>query len=246
MNVVGANHIAALVKRLSIVAGLTQDGAEAIRRLPMNVRHVSAQTYVVRDGEASSQCCVIIEGFAFRSKTTSNGRRQILSIHIAGDLPDLQSLHLPLMDHDLVALTDCTMGFIPHNALRALNRQRPQIGEMLWRESLVDSSLFRDALVNLGQRPALARLAHLLLELRKRLEIVGHVQNGQFQLPLTQEELADTLGLSGVHVNRVLRQLRELNLVEMHRHTVRIPDLRRLEELADFDPSYLHLEPAVI
>lgn len=243
MNVMAHNHASALIRRLSLSAGLSPDGAEAVRRLPFNVRHIAARTHVVRDGERVSQCCMIIEGYAFRSKTMSNGRRQILSIHIAGDLPDLQSLHLQVMDHDLVALTDCTIGFVSHNAVRALNRQRPDIGEILWRESLVDAALFREALVNLGQRPALSRLAHLLLELRRRIEVVGLLEAGRFPLPLTQEDLADTLGLSGVHVNRIIRQLREQGLVEIHRHSVQILDLKRLEELADFDPAYLHLDP---
>ncbi len=169
---------------------------------------MKAREVIVRDGERPTDCCLLVDGFAFRSKTTVDGERQVLSLHIPGEIPDLQSLPLGVMDHDLTTLTPCTLGFIAHADMIELNRARPNLAAALWRETLIDASIFREWIVNVGRRSATARLTHLLVELHRRLEAIGLTKGGEFGLPVTQADLADCLGLSTVHVNRVLQYLR--------------------------------------
>ncbi|HEU0146525.1 MAG TPA: Crp/Fnr family transcriptional regulator, partial [Bradyrhizobium sp.] len=189
-------------------------------------------------------CCLIGEGFAFRSKTTFDGQRQVLSLHIPGEIPDLQSIHLKLMDHDLVTLTPCTLGFISHEEMRPLTRRRPNVAAALWRETLIDAAIFREWVVNLGRRSATTRMLHLLAELYYRLEAIGQARDGMFEFPITQTQLADCLGLSTVHVNRVLQELRKQDLVKVNRSEFQLLKLEELRDLAGFDPAYLHQDPA--
>jgi CRP-like cAMP-binding protein len=188
---------------------------------------------------------LIIDGFCVRSKTIASGRRQILSIHIPGEVPDLMSLYLHVMDHDLVTLTPCTLGFISHQVLRQLYRRQPMVGEVFWRDTLIDAAKFREWIVNVGQRPAPARLAHVMIELRERLRIIGRVDGGNFEMPLTQEQIGEALGITAVHANRVIKQLRQEGIVELNRGRVTVLDERRFQELADFDGRYLHQSPTL-
>jgi CRP-like cAMP-binding protein len=234
----------ALLRRLSAVSGLEQADRDAIRSLPVMVRRLGPGGAVVRDGDRPSECCLIIEGFCIRAKTTLGGQRQILSIHIPGEIPDLQSLHLHVLDHDLIGLTSCTLGFIPHAALRALTRARPRIAELLWRDTLTDAAVFREWIVNVGQRPAPSRLAHIICELRERLSVIGHVEGDAFEMPLTQEQLGEAMGITPVHANRIVKQLREDKVAELNRGRVTILDEARLYALAEFDRRYLHQTPS--
>jgi CRP-like cAMP-binding protein len=174
---------------------------------------------------------------------TGNGKRQILSIHIPGEVPDLLSLHLHVMDHDLTALSDATAGFIPHDALRGLTADRPRVAAALWRETLVDASIFREWIV-VSRSPAACRIAHLVTELANRLKAVGLSAGENFQLPMTQVDLADALGLTPVHVNRVMQELRKGGLLDFRRNVVTLNDAPKLRELADFDELYLHQSAA--
>ena len=233
----------ALLTKLTISNQLDSADVEAIERLPIRMRDIKARQVIVADGQRSTDCCLLAEGFAFRSKTTSDGERQTLSLHIPGEIPDLQSLHLNVMDHDLMALTPCTIGFIAHSALKALNVERPSVAAALWRESLIDAAIFREWIVNVGRRSATARAAHLLLELYYRLKAIGRAQDGEFEFPATQNDLADCLGLSAVHINRVLQHLRSDGLVAVSRSNFQLLQLEKLADLAGFEPAYLHSEP---
>jgi CRP-like cAMP-binding protein len=236
---------AALVKRLRVFDVISDEDVEAIHALPVSVRDYPAEHAVARDGERATDCCLIIEGFCIRSKTITDGKRQILSIHIPGEIPDLMGLFLRVMDHDLSTLTACKLGLISHEALRQLHRRRPALAEMFWRDTLIDAARFREWIVNVGQRPAPARLAHVMMELRERLRVIGRVDGHSFEMPLTQEEIGEALGITGVHVNRVIRQLREDGIVDLHRGRVTVLDETRFLELADFDIRYLHQSPAL-
>lgn len=240
-----ATSAAALILKLTKNNRLDHDDITAIEQLPIQNKHVAAHHCIARDADRPSESCLIIEGFAFRSKFTPSGIRQILSIHIPGEIPDLQSLHLHVMDHDLTALTECTLGFIKHVALRELIRRRPNVSAALWRETLIDSAVFREWIVNVGSRPALSRMAHLLLEIHERLGLIGRTANGSFELPITQLELANCLGLSVVHLNRILQQLRQDGLVATERKTFHLLEKAKLEELGQFDPIYLHQSPSL-
>jgi CRP-like cAMP-binding protein len=235
----------ALITKLTRSNKLDADDIEAIRRLPMRLHELGPKETIAADGTRPAECCLLGEGFAVRSKLTSSGERQILSLHIPGEIPDLQSLHLHVMDHDLVALTPCKLGFISHHNIRQLNRRQPNLADAFWRETLIDAAIFREWLVNLGRRPALPRLAHLFVELYRRLEAIGRAAGGEFELPFTQEQLADCLGLSTVHLNRVLQELRRKGAVKPSRQFHQLVDLEFLERLSGFDATYLHLDPNV-
>ena len=234
-----------ILRKLRISTPLDDEDARAIESLPISVKSVPAHTAIVREGNRPGQSCLLIDGFVCRSKTTDAGKRQILSIHIVGDIPDLQSLHLHVMDHDLSTLSMCTIGLIPHNALRAVTRARPLVAEALWRDTLIDAAVFREWIVNVGRRPALARLAHMLAETGDRLQAMGLATRDRFELPMTQGDIGDALGLTAVHVNRVAQELRQMGLLELRKHSVFLPDLPRLKQLADFNDLYLHQSEAL-
>ncbi len=237
--------LAALLRRLNTVSGLDDADIAAIRALPINVRHWEAGRTIVSDGGRPTECCLVIEGFCVRAKTTVSGQRQILSIHIAGEIPDLQSLHLHRMDHDLIAVTPSTLGFISHVSMRALTRANPNIAEVLWRDTLIDSAIFREWIVNVGQRPAASRLAHAVVELRRRLAVTGRATGDTFEMPLTQEQISEALGITPVHANRIIRQLRDDGIVDISRGHVAVLDEAKLAELAQFDDRYLHQDPSL-
>jgi CRP-like cAMP-binding protein len=235
--------LAALLRRLNMVSGLDDADIAAVRSLPIIVRQWEGGRAVVSDGDRPKECCLVIEGFCVRSKTTTSGQRQILSIHIAGEIPDLQSLHLHAMDHDLITLVPSTLGFVSHTSLRSLTRARPSIAEVLWRDTLIDAAIFREWIVNVGQRPAASRLAHVVLELRTRLIVTGRARRDSFEMPLTQEQIGEALGITPVHANRIVKQLRDEKIVDISRGRVMVLDETRLEEIAQFDDRYLHQNP---
>ncbi|MBR0727827.1 Crp/Fnr family transcriptional regulator [Bradyrhizobium japonicum] len=236
---------AALVRRLRTSSGISDDDVKEIEQLPIAVRQYPAETPVVRDGERATDCCLIADGFCARSKTIPSGKRQILSIHIPGEIPDLMSLFLHVMDHDLSTLTPCTLGFIRHETLRKLHQRSPSVAELFWRDTLIDSAMFREWIVNVGQRPAPARLAHVMIELRERLRVIERLDGNSFEMPLTQEQIGEALGITAVHANRVIKQLRQEGVVELHRGRVTVLDERKFLELADFDGRYLHQSPTL-
>jgi CRP-like cAMP-binding protein len=238
-----ANLASTLITKLTLSNHLDGDDIRAILDLPIKERRVGAREVVVADGTHPGQCCLLADGFAFRSKTTVDGERQVLSLHIPGEIPDLQSLHLKIMDHDLVTCTPCTLGLITHEDLLELTRQRPNLAAALWRETLIDAAIFREWIVNVGRREATPRMAHLLIETHKRLKAIGHTRDGVFGLPVTQSYLGDCLGLSTVHTNRVLQHLRKEGLVSVSRSEFHILKPARMEKIAGFDANYLHLSP---
>jgi CRP-like cAMP-binding protein len=236
--------MAPLFQRLQTTTGAGPDDLIALKALPYTLRQFRANQTIVGDGESPSECCLVADGFCVRAKTVADGRRQILSIHIPGDLPDLQNLHLATTDHDLVALSDCTLAFIAHAALRELFRSRSSVGDIFWRDTLLDAAVSREWIVNVGQRAAHSRLAHLIVELRERLRLIGRVAGNVIAMPLTQEQLGEAMGMTSVHTNRILRQLRMDGVVEFQRGTVKILNENKLQRLAQFDGRYLHLRPS--
>jgi CRP-like cAMP-binding protein len=239
-----AESLAALVKKLKVANVLDEGDIRAIQNLPTRTRELRPREVILSEGDRPRECCVIGEGFAFTCKMTSSGSRQILSLHIPGDIPDLQNLQLKLMDHDLVTLTPCTLGFVPLEAIRALTRTRPNVAYALWRETLIGTAIFREWVVNVGQRSAHARIAHLLMEIYLQLKAIGRASDDIFDFPITQTELADCVGLSPVHVNRVLQDLRRQGILRVKRSEFQLLKPQELKSIAGFDPSYLHQIPA--
>jgi CRP-like cAMP-binding protein len=235
----------ALIRRLRTTSAVDDEDVKTICSLAIDLKVFAPGEYVVRDGQRPTACCLLADGFCIRSKTTWEGRRQILSIHIPGKIPDLQSLYLHVMDHDLVTLTECRLGFIPHTALKDMVRRRPNVAEVLWRDSLVDAAMFRDWIVNVGQRPAASRLAHIVAELRARLKVIGRGEGKRIDIPLTQEQIGEAMGITPIHANRIIKQLRAEGVMEFHRGYITILDKGKLAELAHFDDRYLHLKPSL-
>ena len=229
-----------LVKKLESIGDLGAAEKAALRQLPMLVQELADAEDIVADGDRPSRCCLVLDGFVCRYKLLQDGKRQILSFHTPGDVPDLQSLHLKTMDHSIGALTPSRVGFIAHQVLRELIDRFPALGNLFWRDTLIDAAIFREWMVGLGRRNAHGRIAHLLCEMSLRLKAVGIAREHDFPLPLTQAELADALGLTLVHVNRVLRELRLREVVTIESRTVSIQNWRRLVALAGFDSTYLH------
>jgi len=197
---------------------------------------------LVRAGDLLSHSMLVVEGVLARFKDLSDGQRQIQEIHVAGDFTDLHGFILKRLDHNVGTLTRTRMAMVPHDALRRITEDEPHLARLLWFSTLVDSAIQREKILSVGRRPALARLAHLLCELRVRLELVGLGEDDSFSLPLTQLDLGDASGLTSVHVNRMLKQLRDDRLVTYRGGRVTIHDWPRLQQLAEFDPAYLYLD----
>jgi CRP-like cAMP-binding protein len=236
------HHTAALIRKLESIAPFMPDERAALLRLPLRLKTVATHQDIVRAGDSPSESCLIVNGFACRYILTAEGKRQILSFHIAGDIPDLQSLHIDVMDHSLATLAPSSLAFIQHDDLRSLMRSHPRLGDLLWRDTLIDAAVFRQWMVGLGRRDAYGRIAHLLCELLVRLQAVDLVDDHAFMLPVTQAELGDAFGLSTVHVNRVLQDLRGDRLIALHGGSLKVLDWERLQKAGEFDPTYLHLE----
>jgi CRP-like cAMP-binding protein len=230
-----------LIRKLESIADLSDEDRRAIFGLPMNVRRFAADQDIVREGDRPSECCLVIEGFAGSYKHSNEGKRQFMAFYIPGDIPDLQSLHLQVMDHNISTLVPSKLAFIPHAALHEVTRRHPGLAAALWRDTLIDAAIFREWIINVGRRPAYARMAHLLCELVAKLRAVGLMADWSFELPLTQSELGDATGLSTVHVNRTLQELRGNDLIRSKGKTLFIEDWEGLKQAGEFDPTYLHL-----
>ncbi len=228
------------IESISLLA-LSEDERTALAELPMQVQTLRADQDIVREGDRPSRCCALLEGFTCVYKMTRDGKRQITAFHIPGDIPDLQSLHLKVLDNSVSTLTACAVGFIPHEALRDLCRSHPRIADTLWRETLIDASIFREWMLNIGRREAYSRLAHLLCEMVTRMRAVGLVDDQTCELPITQGELADATGISTVHVNRTLQELRGAGLITLRAGALTVNDWDGLKRAGEFDPTYLHL-----
>jgi CRP-like cAMP-binding protein len=231
-----------MIRKLESIARLSDEEKQALHDLPVQVQVLKADQDIVRIGDRPSQSCLLLEGFTCVYKLTTEGKRQIMALHVPGDIPDLQSLHLKVMDNSVASMTPCTVGFIQHEDLRRVCDRYPRITAAFWRETLVDASIFREWLLNVGRRETYNRIAHLLCELLVRLKAVGLVQDHTFDLPITQSELADAIGTSNVHVNRVLQELRANGLIKTSGARVHIPDWEKLKETGEFDPLYLHFQ----
>ena len=233
-----------MLDKLATRAPLDEADREALLALPCRVQTMEPAAYVVREGERPERSCLIISGFAYRHKVTVHGSRQIVSVHIPGDFIDLEGALLNISDHNVQALTRCELSFIPREAIQQLITTHPRVGMAMWIDTLIDGSIFREWVVNVGRRDARTRLAHLLCEVARRLEVAGLADEYRYELPMTQEQIADAVGLTPVHVNRVLKALSAEGLIKRERRFVGIPKWEALRQVAGFSETYLHLDQA--
>ncbi|MCE8016264.1 Crp/Fnr family transcriptional regulator [Halomonas sp. MCCC 1A17488] len=231
-----------LIRKWESVFSLSEEETQAIRDLPVHTMVFESNQDIVRIGDCPLHSFLVLKGFASSYKLTTVGDRQIMALHIPGDIPDLQNLYLKRIDCSIVSITPCTIGFFQLEDLRHICKRFPRISAAFWRETLVDASILREWVVNIGRRDAYTRIAHLLCEFLVRLQAVGLVENGTFHFPITQANLADATGISAVHMSRALKALRENGLIQTSRMHLAVPDLERLKEAGEFDPHYLHLE----
>lgn len=196
---------------------------------------------LVSAGSRPTYSTLILEGLAARYKVLEDGGRQFTSLQVPGDFVDLHAFLLKTMDHGIMALSPCRVIVAQHNKLRVITEEAPHLTRLLWLDTLVDGAIHREWIVAMGRRSKTAHLAHLVCELFVRLEVVKRTNGMSFNLPLSQAILADVLGLSVVHMNRVIGALRKVGVINLANHVVTILNWDRLQEIAEFDPTYLSM-----
>ncbi len=231
-----------MLRKLEQRRNLDEADRRAVLALPHTKRAIKSGQVLVWDGDLAQNSCLLLSGFAFRHKIAGNGLRQILSVHMRGDLVDLHNAMLGVADHNIQMLTDGEVAMIPIEPLREMMAARPRVADALWYETLVDGSIFREWIVNVGRRDARTRIAHLLCELALRQEQAGLAERRAYRMPMTQDQLADCTGLTAVHVNRMLKELDGDGLISRHQREVMITDWPALTKVGDFSANYLHTD----
>jgi CRP-like cAMP-binding protein len=228
-----------LLLRLERFGALSAVDRQRIADLPLKLVNYPGDREVVSYGYASSRCTLVLDGFLYSHKLVAGSRRQITSFFIPGDLVDLSSLYLPKVDHSISTLGPAVLALVPHTALKEVLDRSPALARAFWRETLMQAAISQEWVVNLGRRDAFARLAHIVCELTVRLQAMGLARDLSFAMPWTQMDVADACGISSVHANRVIQELRQLGLLEWDSKRVKIHDWDGLARLGDFNPDYL-------
>jgi CRP-like cAMP-binding protein len=242
MNDTQTQTLQLFVKRLASRSILTDEEVSAVLGLKGQTREVASHVDFVRQGEQVDHACLVVEGLVGRFGQNADGARQITCIHIPGDMADLPSVVSPKAGWGLSALTRTTILRIPHTDLRRAAAKHPGLAEAFWRDCVADGSIFSEWVVNVGRRDAISRLAHLLCEMGIRREQAGQGDRAAFPLPMTQTDLGDATGLTSVHVNRTLKELREQSIVELRSGIVTIHDWDKLAKTGDFDAAFMLLD----
>jgi CRP-like cAMP-binding protein len=233
----GTGVIDAHIRKLRARDDISAEEEQAIRAAVSEVVDHPPDRTIIRAGDLLDVSTLLLDGLLCRYKDLSEGQRQITELHVIGDFADLHSFTLKRLDHNVMTLTRCRVALVPHDRIRAITQ-----AFLYWFSTNLDAAIHREWAVSLGRRSAASRMAHLFCELLVRLRLVGQAEESGYDLPLTQADLAECLGLTPVHVNRTLKELREGGLVTFRGGRVAIHDLPGLEQVAEFDPAYLYLE----
>ena len=231
-------HLKKLRQRVDISA----EEERAIRGLVSETSNVPADEVLAHAGDLLNVSLLLLKGWLARTKDLAGGERQIMELHVPGDFPDLHGFTLKRLDHDVLTLSPCRIGVVPHERVMELTDRYPRLARVYWLMTNIDAAIHREWTLSLGQRVAISRTAHLFCELYVRLELGGLTEGNSFPFPLNQRELSECLGLTTVHVNRTLQELRRQGLIELTRERLTIRDRGALEAVAEFDPAYLYLE----
>lgn len=226
-----------VMQRLDRLAGLNETDREAVRSLPFKISAVPGNHVLIREGEEVTDCCIVLDGYACRHKESKPGSRQIVSFHMPGDILGIRHLLLARADHNLETITPVDLAWIPAADLRRIAKDRPAVNEALWRELLVEASIFREWVLNVGRRDPKERVAHMLCEFAARHEAAGLGLPGR--LPMTPQQIGDAAGLPLVLVHRILFELMQEAIIAPDERCVEVKNWPGLRQIAKFDPSYL-------
>ena len=221
---------------------VSADEEAAIRGLVSDTVDVAADEVFIHAGRELNESTLLLEGWMARAKDLQSGQRQLAELQVPGDFVDLHGFTLKRLDHDVISLTRCRVAMVPHNRLKEITERFPHLTRLYWFMTNLDAAIQREWTLSLGRRTAIARMAQLFCELRRRLGIVGLTHNDSYDFPLTQVEVGETLGLTAVHVNRTLQELRRKGVLELEHRRVTIRDVDALENIAEFDSRYLYLD----
>ena len=239
MNEAKVNPLDAILKKFASYAEMSEGDRTEILQLPFKARIFETGSYLVREGDYPDHCGMLVSGLVCRHKSNGEGFRQIVAIYVPGDVINLQNLHLRYADHNVQMLTRCELTVIPCAALRRLATDRPSIAHVISTMAFAELSVAQEWMLNIGRRDARTRIAHLLCELAVRSDRRGLPPGQAYELPMTQEQLGDALGLTAVHVNRMLRGLVRDGLITYENKFVSIHNWRALVQSADFEVRYL-------
>lgn len=234
--------IEAHLQKLRLRDSISAEEEAAIRGAFGEPLQTPADRVFIREGQELTESTLLIDGWMARAKDLREGQRQISELHIAGDFVDLHSFTLKRLEHDIIALTPCTVVAIPHQKLTEITERHPHLTRVYWFLTNLDAAMHRERTLSLGKRSALSRIAHLICEMNVRLAIVGRTQGNSYEFPVTQVELGECMGMTAVHANRTLQELRRQGLITLRGGRLDILDLPRLQNVAEFDPAYLYLE----
>jgi CRP-like cAMP-binding protein len=233
--------LALYLDRVLLRSTLSTEERDAIVALPAQAAEVEVEHDFVRVGDHLTHACLIVDGLVGRFAQIRNGNRSIVALHIPGDMADLHSVVLPHVTWALHAMTRSTILRVPHSALRDLAARHPAIATAFWRDCMVDAGMLAQWAVNIGRKDAVARVAHLLCEVATRYAAIGLSSQGRFTFPITQTNLADAVGLTPVHLNRVLKRLKDERIATKEQDSVVVHDWDRLATMGEFDATYLQM-----
>ena len=231
-----------LIRKLKEHSRLTGEDVALINSFGHTIRQLNSSEDLVRQGDAPGSSAVVLSGMVARYHLLQNGRRQYLSFHMAVDMPDSQALFIDTMDHAVCAVGPAVVALVPHKELMAAFARRPTVAFAIWRETLIDAAIFREAITNNSARPVTTRMAHLFCELFYRARASGLTEGDTFSAPITLVQLGETLAMAIATVNRTILELRSSQAVDFHRGEVHVKDWDRMVEIGEFNPSYLHLK----
>lgn len=231
-----------ITRKLCEHSKLDDEDLAALSALPFTTRELRANEEFVRQGDKPVVSALVLGGWVARYHTLHGGRRQYLSFHMTGDMPDAQTLFVERMDHAVCGLGPTEIAFVPHEEILKLFERRPSVGFAIWRETLLDAAIFREAITSNGSRTVLARLAHLFCELYYRGRVAGLTKPGSYRIPIHQGQIGEALGMSIVTVNRTLQELRQTNAMDFRNGVLTVRDWKKLTEVGEFDSAYLHLK----
>jgi CRP-like cAMP-binding protein len=236
-------NIELFIRKLRARHDLSREEESALRKMEWMERRFERNQVMVHSGEELQHSMLLMSGFALRCKFAADGARQIIEINLAGDFIDLHGFILQRLEHEIIAASRCEIATVPHPELKRITEEFPRLTRVLWFQTLVDAAIHREWMLVLGKKRSRSRVAQLFCEMQARMHIVGLPSDEGYSLPFSQQDLADITGMTPVHLNRCLKELRDANLVTYRNGRVDLHDLERLARDAQFDPAYLHLGP---